>query len=99
LNIKGLAKSKLGKSICDVGWGKFTQLLHYKAESAGCKVVEVNPAYTSQICPNCKNVKKKKLSERWHNCDCGFSTHRDHAAALNILALGQQNFGLSPQMP
>jgi putative transposase len=96
LNIKGLAKSKLGKSVHDVGCGKFIQLLHYKAESASCKVIEINPKYTSQTCPKCGDVKKKKLSERWHNCDCGFSTHRDHAASLNILALGQQSVGLLP---
>lgn len=96
LNIQGLAKSRLGKSVHDVGWGTFIQLLCYKAESAGCKVVEVSPAYTSQTCPKCGDVKKKELSQRWHSCECGFSTHRDHAASLNILALGQQSVGSTP---
>ena len=28
------------------------------------------------------------LRQREHRCDCGFITHRDHNAALNVLARG-----------
>jgi len=61
-------------------------MLHYKAEEAGCEVMLVNPAYTSQKCSGCGLVQKKSLAERWHDCSCGASMHRDLNAAINILA-------------
>ncbi|WP_367267707.1 hypothetical protein [Okeania sp. SIO2C9] len=35
LNIKGLAKTRLSKSINDAGWGKFLTILTVKAGNAG----------------------------------------------------------------
>jgi len=34
LNIKGLAKTRLAKSINDAGWGQFISILTNKAENA-----------------------------------------------------------------
>ncbi|MEM3703689.1 MAG: zinc ribbon domain-containing protein, partial [Candidatus Bathyarchaeia archaeon] len=34
--------------ILDASWGKFLEMLEYKAESAGVRVVEVNPRGTSE---------------------------------------------------
>jgi putative transposase len=85
LNIKGLSQGILSKQVHDVGWSQFKSILNDKAEKAGRRVVEVSPAYTSQDCPACGVRKKKKLSERKHECPCGFSAHRDTAAAINIL--------------
>ncbi|MEH1808411.1 RNA-guided endonuclease InsQ/TnpB family protein [Nostoc sp.] len=84
LNIKGLAKSMLAKSITDAGWGQFLQILNIKAASAGCLVVAVNPNGTSQECSDCGATVPKTLSDRWHNCLCGASYCRDHNAARNI---------------
>ena len=50
LNIKGLAKTRLAKSINDAGWGQFVSILSNKAENAGLKVITVNPNGTSQEC-------------------------------------------------
>lgn len=87
LNVKGLARGILSKQVHDAGWGQFISLLKYKAESAGRRIVEVNAAYTSQECPACGTQKKKSLSEREHRCgNCGYTTHRDTAAAQVILA-------------
>jgi putative transposase len=88
LNIKGLASGMLAKSVNDAAWSLFLNLLEYKAENAGSLVVKVDPRYTSQTCPDCGNIRKKELSERWHSCDCGSSMHRDVAAALVILSRG-----------
>ena len=88
LNIKGLASGMLAKSVNDAGWSLFLNLLSYKAENAGSKLIKVDPRYTSQTCPDCGNIRKKELSERWHSCDCGSSMHRDIAAALVILSRG-----------
>ncbi|MEH1920590.1 RNA-guided endonuclease InsQ/TnpB family protein [Nostoc sp.] len=84
LNIKGLAKSMLAKSITDAGWGQFLQILNTKAASAGCLVIAVNPNGTSQECSDCGATVPKTLADRWHNCLCGASYCRDHNAARNI---------------
>ncbi|MBD2297318.1 RNA-guided endonuclease TnpB family protein [Nostoc sp. FACHB-190] len=84
LNIKGLAKSMLAKSVTDAGWGHFLQILNTKAASAGCLVVAVNPNGTSQECSDCGAIIPKVLADRWHSCQCGASYDRDHNAARNI---------------
>ncbi len=84
LNIKGLAKSMLAKSVTDAGWGQFLQILNTKAASAGCLVVAVNPNGTSQECSECGATVPKTLAHRWHSCQCGASYDRDHNAARNI---------------
>ena len=79
----------LAKSIQDASWGMFRNVLASKAESAGRKFAEVNPAWTSQDCSGCKTRVKKKLSERVHYCpNCGLSLDRDTNAAINILNNG-----------
>lgn len=85
---KMVQHSTLAKSIHDAAWGTFIEALTLKAESAGKWAVPVDPRGTSQRCPQCGAVKRKELSEREHRCDCGCVMHRDHAAALNIRALG-----------
>ncbi|HEY9800372.1 MAG TPA: transposase [Nostocaceae cyanobacterium] len=89
LNIKGLAKSRLAKSVNDAGWGQFISILTVKAENAGLKVIAVNPNGTSQECSNCGTKVIKPLSERTHNCpNCKVSLCRDLNASLNIKARG-----------
>ena len=87
-------KSRLNKSIADVGWYKFILFLNYKAKEH-CKItIAVNPQYTSQKCSSCGVLIKKSLSTRTHICNnCGFVADRDYNAALNILRLGMQSLG------
>ena len=89
LNVKNmLGNHCLAKSISDASWSMFRFALTDKAESAGRKVVAVDPRYTSQDCHACGYRAKKKLSERWHHCPmCGASLDRDTNAAINILNL------------
>ncbi|MBD6621303.1 IS200/IS605 family element transposase accessory protein TnpB, partial [Komarekiella sp. 'clone 1'] len=85
LNIKGLSKSRLAKSILDAGWSNFLSILTNKAENAGLLVIAVNASGTSQDCSSCGEKIPKKLHQRWHNCPhCGCSLDRDHNAAINI---------------
>ncbi|MGG6281851.1 RNA-guided endonuclease InsQ/TnpB family protein [Leptolyngbya sp. AN03gr2] len=85
LNIKGLAKSRLAKSVNDAGWGQFLQILSIKAERAGLLAIAVNPNGTSQDCSKCGTKVPKNIQDRWHSCpNCGCSLDRDHNAAINI---------------
>jgi putative transposase len=78
--------TRLSKSILDAGWGIFRQLLASKAESAGRRVVFVEPAYTSRLCSHCGAIfEYLTLADRWVECACGLSMDRDHNAAINIL--------------
>ncbi len=87
----------LAKSIHDVAWGQFAELLHIKAAWAGRAFIAVNPAYTSQDCSRCHHRKTDlSLADRIYHCDCcSLNIDRDLNAALNILALGLQCLGLS----
>ena len=67
-----------GKSVGAKAPGMFVSMLRRKAESAGGVVEEFSTYLTrlSQSC-QCGLQKKKKLSERWHNCFCGVRAQRD----------------------
>ncbi len=92
LNIKGMVRNHyLAKSIIDASWSRFIQMLEYKAESAGIRVMKVDPKNTTQKCSQCGNTIKKSLAVRTHKCICGFVVDRDYNSALNIInkAVGQ----------
>lgn len=90
LNIHGMIKSgRMSRSVSDAAWGGFLKILHCKAESAGVRVVGIDPRGTSQQCSGCHLEVPKALKVRRHDCPhCGLSLHRDLNAALNILARG-----------
>lgn len=93
LDVKGLEEKGISKSlhrnIHDASWSKFLFMLSYKAESAGKKLIKVNPMNTSQKCSCCGSIVKKHLSDRIHECPfCGFVCDRDYNASMNILILG-----------
>lgn len=86
LAISNMVRGRFSKGILDAAWGQFLQQLHYKAESAGVTVVDVNPRGTSQECSKCGDLVLKDLSVRIHSCpSCGLVLDRDHNAARNIL--------------
>ena len=99
LNIKGLARTRLAKSIHDAGWGQFLSILTNKAENAGLLVVKVLPHGTSQECSSCGHKVKKPLSQRMHNCPvCHTSLCRDHNAAINIRNRGAHDLNKKAQL-
>ncbi|MHB8245561.1 MAG: RNA-guided endonuclease InsQ/TnpB family protein, partial [Acidimicrobiales bacterium] len=92
LCVKGLARTKLAKSVHDAGWSTFVSMLEYKAKLYGrelCRIGRFVP--TSQTCSACGVVDgPKPLSVRTWACGpCGAIHDRDHNAALNILAAGR----------
>ena len=48
-----LSNRRLALSASDASWHLFRSMLDYKAERAGCLVVEVEARYTSQACSGC----------------------------------------------
>lgn len=104
LNIKGLAGGMLAKSVHDAGWAGFFDKLAYKAESAGRRLVSVDPRGTSQRCSGCGTEVRKELKDRWHECrSCGLSVSRDLNSAIEILRLGRslagETWAVPPSVP
>ena len=85
-----MAEQNFGKSINDAGWGMFANMLRYKAESAGCEVVFVNPKNTTKMCSKCGGVQGMPLEVRTYDCPCGNVMSRDLNAAHNILTRATQ---------
>jgi len=81
-----LAEQNYGKQINDAGWGELANMLRYKAESAGCEVMFVNPKDTTKTCCICGNIMDMPLSVREYDCQlCGNNMDRDLNASYNIL--------------
>jgi transposase len=72
-----------GKSVGKRAPGMFVSHLKSKAERAGGRVIEI-PTHSTKLSQTCQcgRVKKKKLSERIHQCECGVIAHRDLYSAF-----------------
>ncbi len=96
VNSARLARTRMAKSVLDVGWSTFRQMLSYKlAMTPGSRYVEANERYSTQTCSCCgsraggpKELKGLRV-RRWDCTDCGTSHDRDVNAARNILASGR----------
>ena len=96
LNIKGLARTRLAKSIYDVAWGNFLTILEAVALRSGVHFVKVNPHSTTVDCSECGTKVPKTLSVRLHQCPkCELELDRDENAAINILNKGLTAVGLT----
>lgn len=99
LNVAGMKKSNLGKSISDAGWSEFTRQLEYKSKWYGKTFFKIDRFYpSSQICSSCNHRDgKKSLDVRhWVCSNCGTHHDRDLNAATNILLKGYSDLtGLS----
>lgn len=92
LNTVGLNRGMLRKDCVDASFGKFLSLLEWVCWKRGTYFSKVSPYGTSQTCPVCLATVSKPLSEREHLCpECGYRTHRDHAAAEIVLLRGLEN--------
>jgi putative transposase len=79
----------LNRSMRDVAWFQFFNILNAKAEEAGRTIVKVPAKNTSQQCSQCLEIVSKTLDVRVHTCPlCKCSLDRDFNSALNILRLG-----------
>ncbi len=79
-------KSGLNRVMLDTALGKVRRNLEYKCG----RLIEVNPAYTSQTCSQCVHTDKenRKTQARFQCVNCGFASNADTNAAMNIRRLG-----------
>lgn len=99
LNVKGLARGMLARSVHDAAWSQLVRFTTYKAEGAGGSVVLVEPSGTSQTCPGCGTVARKTLAQRRHICECGCDLDRDVAAARVVLQRATPPHGTCGRTP
>jgi len=87
LAVKGLARTRLAKSIHDAGWSAFAGMLEYKARLYGRKFHRIGRFVpTSQICSVCgvKDGPKPLHVRIWQCGACGTWLDRDVNAAVNV---------------
>jgi putative transposase len=95
LDVVGLGRSKLAKSLADAGWSQFTAMLTYKADLYGRTVARIERWYpSSQLCSACgaKSGPKGKSGlkiRKWACAACAAVHDRDANAARNVLAAGR----------
>ncbi|MEU9313661.1 RNA-guided endonuclease TnpB family protein [Streptomyces sp. NPDC048256] len=87
LCVKGLARTRLAKSIHDAGWSAFVSMLEYKAARYGRTLIRIGRFEpTSQLCSQCcaKNGPKPLNVREWTCRACGTVLDRDINAAVNV---------------
>ena len=79
-------KAGLNRAMLNTAWGEIRRNLEYKCG----RLIEVNPAYTSQTCSHCGHADKenRKSQARFLCVNCGFASNADTNAAINIRRLG-----------
>lgn len=87
LAVKGLARTRLAKSVHDAGWSAFVAMLEYKAAKHGRsfhRIGRFEP--TSQVCSACgvKDGPKPLHVRVWECGACGVVLDRDINAAVNV---------------
>lgn len=95
LNVRGLARGRLAKSVHDAGWAQFVSFLDYKAIRRGRQFVKVARDFpSSQICSACgRRDGKKPLNVREWTCPeetCGTRHDRDWNAGKNVRYEGRR---------
>ncbi|MGW1467129.1 RNA-guided endonuclease InsQ/TnpB family protein [Streptomyces sp. NPDC002308] len=87
LAVKGLARTRLAKSVHDAGWSAFVSMLEYKAARYGRTFVKIDRFEpTSQVCSQCgvKDGPKPLHVREWTCGACGTVLDRDINAAVNV---------------
>ena len=87
LAVKGLARTRLAKSVHDAGWSGFAAMLEYKARLYGRKFHRIGRFVpTSQTCSACgvKDGPKPLHVRAWQCPACGTWLDRDINAAVNV---------------
>jgi len=91
-------KAGLNRAILDTGPRVVRESPVRQSGRVLCQVIllDTRRHRSSQTCPGGARVRQKALSERGHQCGCGFAATRDQAAALSMLVDGLKLSGREP---
>ena len=93
LAIRNMVKNHcLAKSISDSGWNTFVNMLKYKGQWYGCRIIEIDRFFpSSKRCHICGHINDNlALKDRFWLCpECKTDHDRDVNAAINILTFGR----------
>ncbi|MFF4697359.1 RNA-guided endonuclease InsQ/TnpB family protein [Streptomyces chattanoogensis] len=99
LSVKGLARTRLAKSVHDAGWSAFVDMLAYKAARYGRTLTKVDRAFpSSQVCSACghRDGPKPLHVRTWICGRCGARHDRDWNAGVNIKHEGRRIRAAAP---
>lgn len=90
LNVKGLVKTKLAKSMMDASFGEFRRQLTYKSSWYRRHLAVIDRWYpSSKTCHACGAANDAlTMADRTWTCACGVQLDRDRNAACNIRSEG-----------
>ena len=91
INVKGLLKTKLAKSVADSGWARFLTYLKYKAEWYGRTFIRADRFFpSSKLCHRCgyKNEDLALHDRTWCCPACSETHDRDVNASINLYFVG-----------
>lgn len=88
INLQDMSRTlHLGKSVTDLGFGMFRQLLEWKAQEYDCTVIKADKWFpSSKLCSVCgeKNTLLQLSDREWVCSTCGTVHNRDFNAATNL---------------
>ncbi|MBS5909211.1 IS200/IS605 family element transposase accessory protein TnpB [Paenibacillus macerans] len=81
-----------------VSWAfhQFRQLLEYKAQRNGQRVIALDPKYTSQTCPKCGHIERANRNKKTHTFECRschYCSNDDRIGAMNLYRKGIEYIG------
>lgn len=85
------------RAIHQWSFDRLRDLLVYKAEERGCRVIGVDPHYTSQACSRCRYIhRSNRLTQSRFRCqNCGFELNADLNSSRNIAEKHLANVGIA----
>ena len=96
LSVKGLARTKLAKSVLDAGLGEFRRQLEYKTIWSRRHLAVVDRFFhSSKTCHGCGAVNGALTLADRRTCVCDLHHDRDVNAALNIRSEGLKRMSLA----
>lgn len=93
LNVRGLVRTRLAKSVHDAGWAQFLTFCEYKAVRRGRSFIRVAGDYpSSQICSHCghRDGSKPLHVRQWACPNCEIRHDRDWNAGRNVRHEGRR---------
>ncbi|WP_370414667.1 RNA-guided endonuclease InsQ/TnpB family protein [Streptomyces fradiae] len=102
LNVRGMGRTRLAKSVYDAGWAQFVGFLEYKAKRRGRSFAKVDSRFpSSRICSSCgrRDGAKPLWVRTWTCPGCGVRLDRDWNAGKTIRREGRRVLAASKTAP